>query len=90
MPVLVFRSGNQEKDRPCSVCHTPTHDPRQVVSYDGAGNESLYERLCRRCLEAEKAFSRTVFIMDGEYVSEIFTNHEELAPRPGKKKKRVA
>lgn len=90
MPVLVFRSGNLNDDRPCSVCRAPTHDPRQVLSYDEIGTEAHYERLCRRCLEAEKAFSRTVFVMAGEYVSEIFTNHGELAPRPGQKKKRVA
>lgn len=88
--MLVFRSGDLEKDRPCSVCHAPTHDPRHIVSYDGDGEESHYDRLCRRCLEAEKAYSRTIFVFEGEYVAEIFANHKDLVPRPGRKKQRVA
>ena len=66
----------------CSVCRAPVRDPRRVMSYDQLGNERDFTRLCRRCFEAEKAYSRTVFVFLFDMVNEIFTNYRQPFPRP--------
>lgn len=58
----------------CAICRTPVRQQERVVSYDTLGRERSYERLCIRCFEAEKAYSRTVFVFNGEMVSQIYTN----------------
>jgi hypothetical protein len=65
----------------CAVCRAPVRDLGRVSSYDSLGIERNFERLCRRCLEAEKAYSRTVFVFWQDIVCEIYTNLQPF-PRP--------
>ena len=66
----------------CSVCNAPVRDQRKVFSFDDAGLQREFDRLCLRCLAAERAFSRTVYLFQGESLRELFTNRESLIARP--------
>ncbi|MCU1308022.1 MAG: hypothetical protein JWN45_2717 [Acidobacteriaceae bacterium] len=71
---------NRNKGK-CSVCRTPVRDGMPVRSADDDGTEHRFNRLCRRCLEAEKVFARRVsFYVDGN--KEEFINEGEAVPRP--------
>ncbi|MCU1286415.1 MAG: hypothetical protein JWO13_2765 [Acidobacteriales bacterium] len=71
---------NRNKSK-CSVCRTPVRDGMPVSSVDADGVKHDFNRLCRRCLEAEKVFARKVFFyVDAK--KEEFINDGEMVPRP--------
>jgi hypothetical protein len=66
----------------CAECRTPVRNAVRVISVDDDGKKHSFERLCRRCLEAEKVFAcRVVLYADGELFEE-FVNPEPSVPRP--------
>jgi hypothetical protein len=68
----------------CSVCNAPVRDARRVFSFDDLGQQREFSRLCLRCLAAERAYSRTVYLFLGDSLKELYTNREALVPRPKK------
>jgi hypothetical protein len=70
----------------CAECRAPVRDAVKVFSSDDDGSHREFECLCRRCLEAEKAFARRVaLIADGTVVKE-FVNTKPLVKRPARAK----
>jgi hypothetical protein len=57
-----------------------------VVSIDDDGSKREYDRLCRRCLEAEKVFARRVELyLDGAFFQEFIRTKPAIArPTPVK------
>ena len=66
----------------CTVCRAPVRDAVTVISADDDGTRHEYSCLCRRCLEAEKVFSRRVTLYAGELISQEFINTKPAIARP--------
>lgn len=66
----------------CAVCRAPVRAVMKTVAVDDAGRRFEYDCLCRRCLEAERAYSRAVTSYIGGYVFDDFLNRKPLVERP--------
>ncbi|HUR37430.1 MAG TPA: hypothetical protein VM009_06415 [Terriglobales bacterium] len=66
----------------CEVCRAPVRAIMRTVSRDEAGQTREFGCLCRRCLEAEKAYSRQVTSYLSGVVFDDFVNKKDLVPRP--------
>lgn len=66
----------------CNVCRAPVRAVMRTVCVNEAGTTWEYRCLCRRCLEAEKAYCRKVTSYIAGVVFDEFVNREELVARP--------
>ena len=66
----------------CSVCRAPVRAIMRTVGVDDAGQTWEYACLCRRCLEAEKAYCRKVTSYVAGAVFDEDVNRKELVVRP--------
>lgn len=66
----------------CDVCRAPVRAVMRTVGIDDAGRSYEYECLCRRCLEAEKAYCRKVTSYVSGVVFDESVNRKELVSRP--------
>lgn len=66
----------------CGVCRAPVRAAMRTVGVDDSGKSWEYECLCRRCLEAEKAYCRKVTSYVAGVVFDESVNRKELVPRP--------
>ena len=66
----------------CVGCGAPVRAVMRTVSVDDSGQTHEYECLCRRCLEAEKAYSRKVTSYVAGVVFDESVNRKEPVPRP--------
>ena len=66
----------------CSVCRAPVRAAMRTVCVNESGTTWEYGCLCRRCLEAEKAFCRRVTSYIAGAVFDEFVNRGELVARP--------
>ncbi len=69
-------------NRKCAGCGAPVRAVMRTVSIDDSGHLREYECLCRRCLEAEKVYSRTVTSYVAGVVFDEYLNRKDLVPRP--------
>lgn len=69
-------------NRKCIGCGAPVRAVMRTVSVDDSGEVHEYECLCRRCLEAEKVYSRKVTSYVAGVVFDEFENRKERVPRP--------
>lgn len=74
----------------CAECHAPVRDVMRVVSSDDAGVVRSYECLCRRCLEAERAYTRSVSLFVDAVVFETIGNSNPQIARPAREEKIAA
>ncbi|HUS18467.1 MAG TPA: hypothetical protein VMZ25_02355 [Terriglobales bacterium] len=65
----------------CHVCRAPVRAIMRTVGVDDAGRSWEYECLCRRCLEAEKAYCRKVTSYIAGVVFDEYENRKELVER---------
>ncbi|HUQ50234.1 MAG TPA: hypothetical protein VM056_05920 [Terriglobales bacterium] len=73
----------------CACCNAPVRNFMRTVSENDRDTRE-FDCLCRRCLEAEKAFSRTVTVYFGGVVFESFVNKGALVQRGVPAKEAVA
>lgn len=66
----------------CVGCNAPVRAVMRTVSVDESGQTHEYECLCRRCLEAEKAYSRKVTSYVAGVVFDETVNRKEVVRRP--------
>ncbi len=66
----------------CVGCGAPVRAVMRAVAVDDSGQTHEYECLCRRCLEAEKMYSRKVTSYVAGVVFDEYVNRKELVPRP--------
>jgi hypothetical protein len=66
----------------CDVCRAPVRAIMRTITRDDAGQNRDFKCLCRRCLEAEKAYSRQVTSYLSGVVFDDFVNKKDLVPRP--------
>ncbi|MEO6120498.1 MAG: hypothetical protein ABIP12_07405 [Terriglobales bacterium] len=67
----------------CVGCNAPVRAVMRTVSVDDFGQTREFACLCRRCLEAEKAYSRKVTSYVAGVVFDETANGKELVRRPG-------
>lgn len=67
--------------RRCEECHATVRYTMRVVSIAADGETREFSVLCRRCIEAEKAFSKKVFVYAAGVVFEEFVNRKEPVAR---------
>lgn len=72
--------------RRCEECNTTVRYAMRVVSFAPDGDIREYAVLCRRCIEAEKAFSKRVVVYAAGVVFEEFVNLKPPVERPGQRK----
>ena len=68
--------------RRCEECRTTVRYSMRVVSIAHDGDLREYAVLCRRCIEAEKAYSKRVFVYAAGVVFEEFLNAGQPVERP--------
>ena len=73
---------NSASNGKCSVCRAPVREGMIVKSLDDDGSQHVFDRLCRRCLEAEKVFARRVSLFSGRFLVEELVNEGPALPRP--------
>jgi hypothetical protein len=67
--------------RKCACCRTHVRSVMRVRSLDEKGTLREYICLCRRCLEAEKAFSKRVVVYYAAVVFEEFISLKQTVER---------
>ena len=72
--------------RRCEECNATVRYAMRVVSFAADGEVREAAVLCRRCIEAEKAFSKKVFVYAAGVVFEEFVNPNTPVERPGQRK----
>jgi hypothetical protein len=65
----------------CSICRAPVRAAMKSVGVDDKGKRYIYQCLCRRCLEAEKAYCRTMTSYVAGMIFDEFLNKRELIER---------
>jgi hypothetical protein len=65
----------------CSICRAPVRSAMKSVGVDDEGKRYVYQCLCRRCLEAERRYCRTVTSYIANIVFDEFVNRRDLVPR---------
>jgi len=66
----------------CSVCRAPVRAVMKTIAVDDDGHRFEYDCLCRRCLEAERAYARAVTSYVHGYVFDEYLNRKPLVERP--------
>jgi hypothetical protein len=70
----------------CEECNATVRYSMRVVSFASNGEINEYAVLCRRCIEAEKAFSKRTVVYAAGVVFEEFVNPKTPVERPGTRK----